>query len=84
MRDLFIGPDVNGGVVRDWYFASVDLTDPPGWLRRNSGVSWSHIALRTRAVGEMLRLLRGVITEVSILHSEHSTGGRVRRRLLGG
>ena len=67
VRELYIAPDVTGGVARDWYFASAELTDAPGWLKRNSGVSWSHIPLRTQDVNGTTRLLRGVITEVSVL-----------------
>ena len=68
VREIFIAPDVNGGVVQDWYFASVELTEPaPGWLKRNGGVSWSHYALRTQEIGETTRLLRGLIKEISIL-----------------
>ena len=32
MLELRIFPDVTGGVVRDWYYASCELSDPPGWL----------------------------------------------------
>ena len=65
--ELYIAPDMNGGVVRDWYFASAELDRPPAWLKRNSAVSWSHIPLRTQDVNGTTRLLRGVITEVSVL-----------------
>lgn len=73
VREIFIAPDVSyGGVVADWYHASVELTDAPGWLKRNGGVSWSYGALRTREtlppeVGESTVLARGFIHEVSIL-----------------
>lgn len=64
VREIFEAPDSGGG---DWYWASVELTYPPGWLKRNGGVSWSHNALQTQDVNGTTRLLRGLITEVSIL-----------------
>ncbi len=51
----------------DWYWASVEITDPPGWLKRNGGVSWSHNSLRELDVDGTTRLLRGITHEVSIL-----------------
>ena len=67
VREIFIAPDVVGGVVQDWYMASVELPDPPGWLKRNGGVSWSYNKLQTQDVNGSTRLLRGIIHEVSIL-----------------
>ena len=67
VRELSVFPDVTGGIVRDWYFASVELSAPPSWIRRGCGVSWSHIPLATQDVNGTTRLLRGVITEVSVL-----------------
>ena len=62
--ETFVAPDYKGG---DWYWASVEITDPPGWLKRNGGVSWSHNPLRELDVDGTTRLLRGIIHEVSIL-----------------
>lgn len=68
VREIFTAPDVAGGVVQDWYFAAVDLTDAAhGWVKRGGAVSWKHIPLREQAVGETTRLLRGIVREVSIL-----------------
>jgi hypothetical protein len=67
VREIYIAPTVDGGVVRDWYFASVRLDDPPDWLARHGAVSWGYKALQTQDVKGSLRLLRALITEVSIL-----------------
>ena len=64
VRELFVAPDYQGG---DWYWASVELTDPPGWLKRDGAVSWSHVPLREQDVNGTTRLLRGIIKEISIL-----------------
>jgi hypothetical protein len=63
VRELFVASDVAGGIVQDWYFASVELDAAPGWLKRNGGVSWSHVALRAQNVNGATRLLRGIIRE---------------------
>lgn len=68
VREIFTAPDVlYGRHVTDFYFASVELTDAPAWLKRGGGVSWSHRALHTREVGESTVLVRGLIDEVSLL-----------------
>jgi hypothetical protein len=68
VREIFVAPDITyGGVVQDWYFASVEIAEPPGWLKFNGGVSWSHVPLRTQDVNGSTRLLRGIISEVSVL-----------------
>ena len=68
VREIFTAPDVlYGRNVTDFYFASVELSDPPTWLRRSGGVSWSYRALHTREVGESTVLARGLIDEVSLL-----------------
>ena len=42
VRDLYIADDVDYGTrVRKWWFASCELTDAPGWLKRGGGVSWA-------------------------------------------
>jgi hypothetical protein len=48
VREIYIAPTVDGGVVRDWYFASVRLDDPPDWLARNGAVSWGTRRFRRR------------------------------------
>jgi hypothetical protein len=67
VRELFIAPDVAGGVTQDWYMASCELDSPPGWLKRNGGVSWSYKTLRAQDVRGSTRLLRALISELSIL-----------------
>jgi hypothetical protein len=67
VREIFIAADVNAGVVRDWYFASAEIPDPPAWLKVSGAVSWSYFALRTQQVGETTRILRALISEISIL-----------------
>lgn len=64
VREIFVAPDYQGG---DWYWASVELTGPPGWLRRDGAVSWSHVPLREQDVNGTTRLLRGIVKEISIL-----------------
>lgn len=67
VREIFVAPDVTGGVVREWHFASCELSDPPGWLKRNGGVSWAWIPLQEQDVNGTTRLLRGLIDEISVL-----------------
>ncbi|HUP50872.1 MAG TPA: hypothetical protein VM198_00245 [Longimicrobiales bacterium] len=67
VRELYIAPDVVAGLVQEWYFASVELDAPPGWLKRNGGVSWACRSLQAQDVRGSTRLLRGLIDEVSVL-----------------
>jgi hypothetical protein len=67
VREIFIAPDVNAGVLRDWYFASTEIPDPPAWLKVGGAVSWSYSAMRTQQVGETKRVLRALLNEISVL-----------------
>ena len=67
VRELSIFLDVTGGVVRDWYYAHCELTDDPSRLKRGGGVSWAWNPLQEQDVNGTTRILRGLITEVSIL-----------------
>jgi hypothetical protein len=81
VREIFVAPDVNAGVVREWHFASVELSAPPDWLKVGGAVSWSYSALRTQQVGETTRILRALINEISILSPSTRPPVRPRVRL---
>ena len=67
VREIYTAPSVDGGHVRDWFYASCEITDPPGWLKVNGGVSWSYRTLQRQDVNGTERLLRALIDEISIL-----------------
>ena len=80
MREIFVAPDYKGG---DWYWASVEIADPPGWLKRDGGVSWSYNALRTQDVNGVTRLLRGIIHEISLSPTVKPAEPRARVEWIG-
>jgi hypothetical protein len=66
VRHLYEDEDVRGG---RWLFASARVTDPPGWLSRDSHVSISYKCLK-RESGlrqEWTRVMMGWLTEISLL-----------------
>ncbi len=51
-----------------WHWARCEITDPPGWLRRDrTGVSFGYHTLRVQDMGGWRRVLRMAVTEVSLL-----------------
>ena len=48
-------------------FASVTFTRPPGWLRRDGGVSLQYATLQKQDVDGWIRVLRAILDEVSVL-----------------
>ena len=70
VRHLEVRDEVISGAFRSpWWLAHVDISDPPGWLKRGGGVSWCHRNLRkwTPAEIETTAVLKCLIHEVSIL-----------------
>ena len=58
---------VDGTLVAPWYFASCDITDPPGWLKRGGSVFWSHKHLHSMEIAGTTMLRKALIVEISIL-----------------
>ena len=50
-----------------WLCARCTITDPPSWLRRGTKASFAFYELQQQAVGDWERVLRGLVSEVSIL-----------------
>ena len=68
VRNLYVAEDVDYGTrVRKWWFASCEITDAPGWLKRGGGVSWSWNPLHTREVGETTVVTCCLLKEISLL-----------------
>ena len=68
VREIAVWDDVvTGTLVAPWYFASCDITDPPGWLKRGGGVSWSHKHLHSMEIAGTTMLRKALIMEISIL-----------------
>ncbi len=68
VRNLYVAEDVDYGTrVRKWWFASCEISDAPGWLKRGGGVSWSWNPLHTREVGETTVVARCLLKEISLL-----------------
>jgi hypothetical protein len=64
VREIATFPETDG---RTWLFASVALSEPPEWLKRNGGVSWGYKVLQEQDVNGTRRLLRAFVTEISVL-----------------
>jgi hypothetical protein len=68
VRGIHVYPAVlPGGKVSDWYHASVELNDVPGWLRRDGSVSWGHRCLHEMELAGVNLLKRALIDEISVL-----------------
>ena len=50
-----------------WSCARCEIDGAPGWLERGTRASYGYACLHEQAIGEWSRLLRGLVTEVSIL-----------------
>ena len=85
VRDMWVHDDVDYGTrVRAWWFASVDLDDPPGWLKRGASVSWGFKHLHSYDVAGTTVLVSCLLDEISILspvfvdHDDSDVVGHVR------
>ena len=68
VRSIDVWDDVMpGAFVAPWFFAHVDLEDPPEWLKRGGGVSWSHRNVHSMEIAGTTLLRSAIIDEVSIL-----------------
>jgi hypothetical protein len=64
IRELSEFADTDG----TWLFAHTTITDPPDWLKRGTAASMSYATAQRRSLGPAHeRVLRGLVTEVSVL-----------------
>lgn len=67
-REMYVREDVDYGTrLRNWWFASCEITDAPGWLKREGGVSWSYKPLHTRTIADTTVIESCLIEEISVL-----------------
>ena len=76
VREVFVWEDVLPGPVVAPWFASIDLTDAPGWLKRNGGVSWSHKKLWQMEIAGTTLLRRALISPQSMGKARRASGPR--------
>ena len=68
VREYYVREDVDYGArCRKWWFASCDLWEAPGWLKRNGAVSWSYHPLSSYDVDGISIISKCLFREVSIL-----------------
>ena len=63
VHELINFPDTDG----EWIAARATITDKPEWLKRGTRASFGFASLQDQQVGDWSRVLRGLISEVSIL-----------------
>jgi hypothetical protein len=63
IKEIFNHPDTDG----EWLCALTTITDPPAWLKRGTAASISYATATRGSLGEAQRILRGLVTEVSVL-----------------
>jgi hypothetical protein len=63
VRELWEFQDVDG----PWLVAHAEISDPPAWLKTGTKASVAFSNLHDQHVNEWRRILRGLVTEVSIL-----------------
>jgi hypothetical protein len=63
VRELSNFADIDG----DWLCAHTTITDAPDWLRQGTAASICYATAQRCALGATQRILRGLVTEVSVL-----------------
>ena len=63
VHELINFPDTDG----EWIAARATITDKPEWLKRGTRASFEFASLQDQQVGDWSRVLRGLVSEVTIL-----------------
>ena len=63
VHELINFPDTDG----EWIAARATITDKPEWLKRGTRASFEFASLQDQQVGGWSRVLRGLVSEVTIL-----------------